>query len=733
MSVAANLQFELVIDDAAFAPDTFQVVAFEGSEQINQPFQFTVDLVSYDPDITLAELATKPATLEVYRDEQQLIFHGLVAHFEQGPHVGDRYGYQAIFVPPIWFLSLTYQSRIFIERTVPEIIEEVLQEAGMTSQHYEFRLDATYPMREYLAQYQETDLNFVNRLAEREGIRYFFEEGKVVFSDELTSASPVVQGEAVLEYNPGGGLEATAEAVRTFTSREQVITGGVLARDYNYRTAGNSGEILGNLAMAPVNMSETEPETVGHQYEYGMHHQDQDNTDRLSMVRMDEKYCQRKLMSGTSGYVGLRVGHIMTVQGHFRDQLNGDFLLTRIMHQGTQAASLPGLMGEEAEDTDAYVNDFDCIPAEVQYRPPRITPVPKVPGIMTGVIESAGGDYAHLDEEGRYRVRMHFDDGDAPTAEASHWIRMKQAYSGPEYGIHFPNHEGTEMVWACIDGDPNRPMALGTTPNPSQKSPVTSQNKWQNIIRTYTSNEILMDDHEGATKISLTTHGGHNETLDDGEQNVRIITTGNNRAYFDDKYENIRLITTNDHTLHMDDKNRHVLLASTMLNGLILDDENRLIALTTTDGHTLRMEDEGRKVLLQSKEENKLVMDDANDTVVLETTGHNQLMMDDETPFISLNTFGLYGLLIDEGEKRIWLRLAGSDYLEMKDGEGVTLESPEKRVHIKGNTEIKLSVGDSNSITINQQGITIEGMTVTSKATAGNNVITGTPDVQLNC
>jgi type VI secretion system secreted protein VgrG len=162
----------------------------------------------------------------------------------------------------------------------------------------------------------------------------------------------------------------------------------------------------------------------------------------------------------------------------------------------------------------------------VQYRPPRITPVPKVPGIMTGVIESAGGDYAHLDEEGRYRVRMHFDRGDAAVAEASHWIRMKQAYSGPEYGIHFPNHEGTEMVWACVDGDPDRPMALGTAPNPSQKSPVTSENKWQSVIRTWGRNELTFDDKVGEENIYMFATKDHTVKVTNNQR----ITVGANRT-----------------------------------------------------------------------------------------------------------------------------------------------------------------------------------------------------------
>ncbi|HMB94061.1 MAG TPA: type VI secretion system tip protein TssI/VgrG [Rhodothermales bacterium] len=578
MSTTADLQFEFVIDDPAFPADTFQVASFDGFEQVNQTFQFSVDLVSYDSDLSLSEIAFKPATLEVYRDTQQLIFHGLVAHFEQGPHVGDRYGYRVVFVPPMWFLSLYFNSRIFLDRTVPEIIEEVLQEVGFTGQHYEMRLNATYPTREYLAQYQETDLNFVCRLCEREGIRFSFhaDDGKIIFSDEPTSESNLI--EQVLTYNPGGGLEASAEAVRTFTSQERITSDEMSLRDYNYRIASATHEVL-EAAEGSIQLAEGSPwqgDWLKH-YEYGLHHQDQGNTDRLTTVRLEGIVCQRQMMRGTSGYVGLRVGHIMTVEDHFRDELNGDFFLTRITHRGTQAASVPGLMGGEAEDTDAYLNEFECISAEVQYRPPRITPVPKVNGIMTGVIESAGGDYAHLDEEGRYRVRMHFDKGTAQTAEASHWIRMKQAYSGPEYGMHFPNHKGTEMVWACVDGDPDRPMALGTSPNPSQKTPVTSENKWQNILRTWSGNQMIMDD-----KID--------------EEWIQINTPAEN-------------------VLRLDDKDDYILASTTNKHQVLLDDKNRLILVQTTDGHFLKMDDENKKITLQSKDGHYMFIDDENEMI----------------------------------------------------------------------------------------------------------------------
>ena len=84
-------------------------------------------------------------------------------------------------------------------------------------------------------------------------------------------------------------------------------------------------------------------------------------------------------------------------------------------------------MGRRGQRSNVYSNTFRCIPADVAYRPPRLTPVPKIPGIMSARIEKPGGDYAHLDEEGRYRARMYFDMGAAADAEATHPIRMNQA------------------------------------------------------------------------------------------------------------------------------------------------------------------------------------------------------------------------------------------------------------------------------------------------------------------
>jgi type VI secretion system secreted protein VgrG len=510
----AQIQFEA----AELAPDTFQVVGYEGQEEISSPFELQIELISEDPAVDFAEVVNHPATLTTLRDGEEVPVCGVVAHFEQGGHTADWYGYRAVLVPRLWLLSLSYQSRIFQEKTVEEIATEVLEDAGLSGGDFRFELGESYEPREYCVQYQETNLNFLSRLFEYEGIHYYFEHGNkdvLVMSDDSTQ-NPRISGEDTVIYNVGGGLVPEAEAVRELVCREQVVTGKVVLKDYNYRTPETDLEVESQL----------NGEMPGERYEYGQHYKDTSQGDRLAKVRNEEIECQRRVMTGESDCAALKAGHLFTLEEHYREDLNGDYLITEITHRGHQGAALPGVAPSGSDEQERYRNEFTAIPADVVYRPPRKTPVPEVPGIITARTETAGGEYAYLNEDGEYRVKTNFDRSDVTDGQASRPIRKAEPYTGPNYGIHFPNHADTEMILACVDGNPDRPMALGTASNPSQKSPATSTNKQQNVIRTWGQNELTFDDTSGSENIYL--HGTKDWTIE--ITNDKDQTVGNNES-----------------------------------------------------------------------------------------------------------------------------------------------------------------------------------------------------------
>jgi type VI secretion system secreted protein VgrG len=511
-------------ETAALPPDTFQVVDFVGSDAISQLFQFDVNLVSQDSEIDFSEVINKPATLTLMRDDEPVRIHGLIADIEQGGRTADWVAYRVSLVPRVWLLSLNYQSRVFQNMTVEEIVTKVLKDAGFSTDDYRFALSETYPAREYCVQYRETDLNFIRRLLEFEGIYFFFEhdeerEAMIITDDGGESA--MIEGESSIGYHSGAGMisEEAAETVSQFICREKIVPGKVILKDYNYRTPET------NL----LSESQLNRDMPGTYYEYGQHFKDASQGDRLARVRNEEIECSRRTMTGDSNCVAFRSGFKFSLRDHYRSDLNGDYLLVSVSHQGAQGAGF-GVGGQHP----TYRNDFVCIPADVPYRPPRTTPVPRIPGIMTAKVESAGGDYAYIDEMGRYRVKMPFDLSDNSNGTASRPIRLAEPYTGPNYGIHFPNHANTEMVWACIDGNVDRPLGLSTVPNPSNASPAVADNKPQCVIRTAGQNELIFDDTIGSENIHL--HGTKDWTIDivnDKSQTIghdETLSVGNNRS-----------------------------------------------------------------------------------------------------------------------------------------------------------------------------------------------------------
>ena len=142
-----------------------------------------------------------------------------------------------------------------------------------------------------------------------------------------------------------------------------------------------------------------------------------------------------------------------------------------------------------------YLSRFEAIPFEVQFRPERVTPWPRIHGILHAHIDAdTSGDYAQIDELGRYRVRLPFDSSGRQGSSASRWIRLAQPYAGAGYGSHFPLHKGTEVLLAHIDGDPDRPIIVGSVPNPHTISPATSANATQSVVNTASGIRIEMED-----------------------------------------------------------------------------------------------------------------------------------------------------------------------------------------------------------------------------------------------
>lgn len=545
----------------ALADDTFEVIQIQGEEGISRLYRFEVDLVSEDPEIDFQAVLGSPATLEWSRQNADPVAtHGILSAFEQRQKGTHKIHYRAVLVPHLWLLGLRHQSQIYQDQSVKEIIEAALTAAGLSHDRFDLRLSRSYPKREYVVQYQETDLNFVSRLMEHEGIFYFFEQGEdgetLVIADGNTSFRPIPD-EDKIPFRTAAMSSARQESIETLSCIQRRLPEQVILKDYNYRKPG----------LDLKTQTRIHEQGEGPVYEYGAHYKDPDEGRTLAGIRSEELRAVQSVFSGRGDCAAFRAGCKFTLEDHYRSDFDQEYVITRVTHRGWQpTAEVDGLTIEPLfgglGSTDAqkagpepsgprsgkgYSNEFVAIPSKVPFRPERTAKKPRLHGLMNAKVDAAGdGKYAELDDQGRYKLVMPFDLSGKGGGKASRYMRMAQPYAGPDYGTHLPLHKDAEVVWACIDGDLDRPIICGAVPNPDNASPVTDQNQTRSVIRTAGGNEIALEDEEKAEEIYVHAVRDLN-TVVDNDESRKVAQTRSTTIGKDDN------LTVKQHrTVHVD-------------------------------------------------------------------------------------------------------------------------------------------------------------------------------------
>jgi type VI secretion system VgrG family protein len=486
----------------------FRPFAVDGTEGLSQLYKFDIDC--------FGDLAKRPDTLELVGKRAMLRFElegaearevfGIIKTITTGApsNYGDaRYRFQ--LVP--WLERLNYSRASQIHGTDKEVsVVDVLESELRGGLRRETRVEDTdfrifehelrlrnrdsYPKRDHLVQSEETDFAFITRLAEHHGIYYFFENSggveKVVFADDNMFTKPI-EGDIAIDWKPwGAGSRAgSPDTIQAFDETIRMMPRRMWMLDYNYRAPH-----VPLLASAEI-----DSHGLGHWVEYGSHHRTPAEGNVLARIRAEEMRSNQRRWNGKSAVARLSPGRSFKLNNHPYADWNQEYLVVSVHHE--VRVPMPGV--EIAEDWAGYRNSFEVIQQKTAFRPARVTPKPRMDGLMNARIDGAGQrDKAELDDQGRYRVRVPFDNSDTPDGKGSQWVRMASPFGGDGDGMHFPLAPDTEVVIACVNGDPNRPVILGAVPNPRNKSVVTKANSRQNVIATRTGMSVVMGSDGGS-------------------------------------------------------------------------------------------------------------------------------------------------------------------------------------------------------------------------------------------
>jgi type VI secretion system secreted protein VgrG len=474
--------------------------------------------------LSLETLLKQPVCFSIQGEQNENYFHGIITQAQSIGITPDQkeYVYAFLLRSPLCCMQNTKQSRVFLNLSVIDLLEQLLQEAGFSASQYYLDLNAVYPKRDCLIQLNETDFDFFQRQLKHWGLFYCWQQDsdnfKLIITDHL-AALDKNNTTANLSYEPLSGTERANASIFYYQTEHALLVSKLRLRDYN-----PAQPELG-LLLESKSKRNTDVANFGQDYRYGEHLLSDDENEFFLNIRQQMLDWQRQVVKFFTDCSDIKLGQRLHVTNCVIEELNRDYHVIGISQFGNQDAGrvyaenetplsllleVEMIGDKKCHPQLTYHNHIICIPAEVPYRP-LVSNQKIYHGYFTATVtkqpnvankDEENSTEAHLNEDGSYYVKFDFD---SSSNAMSPPLRLAQPYAGSEFGWHFPLTPGATVLGAFENGDPDRPILLGALPSETAPSPVNANNPWQHVIHTPGDHTFLLDDSPGQEKIELTT------------------------------------------------------------------------------------------------------------------------------------------------------------------------------------------------------------------------------------
>lgn len=533
------------------------VVRLNVTEEVGALYSIEAEVLGEDPDLLPESLLTKDLCITVtQRGPSPLVrhFHGVVAEFQRlGPGPGGRMAYRLVAVPNLWRLGLRRNCRIFQDKTVQEVVKAVLADHGLAEPKWSM-LPGFTPMP-YCTQFNETDLHFVSRLLEEHGLTYSFthsasgHEMNVAYSAQgfpqhVEESMTAEHGAPQLDYLGGWRRINRARSAMTKLDdmdSERSRPSEVLAATRQTRAYPEEAKMwaAGEVFHWPGGMS-TRPDLESGEVLMGAQ---EAASEEYGADARDPRFTP-----GVRLFVGVK-----REDGSLN---NKQYLVTGVRHQASDASGLAAGAGQ----TEHYAAQLRLVLAARVWMPQPRHDRPIMPGMHSAKVTGPSGEKIHLDEFGRVKVKFRWDRVAKDDDTASIWVRVMQTAAGAWGGTWFPPRVGDEVLVAFLDGDPDRPIVVGSVYGkdaPPPFKPGTNKAQSGILTRSYKSdsasdaNMLRFEDKKGSEDITL--HAQKNLTVE--VENDEKTTIGRNQTQV---VQNARTVTVKDadDTLTLEKGNR---------------------------------------------------------------------------------------------------------------------------------------------------------------------------------
>lgn len=479
-------------------PDVLNAVRLDGHEGLSQLFQFSIEAVSDGDPVDFNGAIGNNCTLMLEGKTVKRAFCGVLTEAHHLEASASYQTYRLTLRPWLWLLSRTSDCRLFHDKSTPQIIEEIFNDRGFND--FELRLTESYPPREYCVQYRESDLDFVCRMMEEDGIYFFFEheEGKhtLVLADAKSSHKPIPGLDSVMYLPRVVTGRSDKESIYEIITNRSFQTGKIALNDYDYEkpTASMKSQHANQTGHARDDME---------LYDYPGRYTETSDGDRFARVRLEAAQAHDFRREAIGDAPALTPGAVIKMTDHPQASENIEFLIVACNHTFEAQDYRSGSGGYGGEP---YGGSYVFQPSDRPFRAPAASPRPRIHGMQTAKVVGADGEEIDVDEMGRILVQFHWD----RRQDKSRRVRVAQTWSGNNWGSSYWPRIGQEVLVAFLEGDPDQPLVVGTVYNGDRSVPYAlPANKTKGGIKSNSSkggsgyNEIVLEDKKNAEEIGI--------------------------------------------------------------------------------------------------------------------------------------------------------------------------------------------------------------------------------------
>lgn len=508
-------------------------------EGISQLFSIEAEVLHEEKDgwkvpepIDYSKILGKEVTIWVTQGEdaeEGRTHSGFVSEFALGWRT-DRFSvYRMKIVPYVWAHTQKAECRIFQQKTVQSIVNEVFQ--GLEN-FIAWELDGDYKPRNYCVQYRETDFNFVARLLEEEGIYYYFEHvdgvHKMIISDRPQFSRNCPGSAELLFSDLEEGQQFGYNIVREWRTEFRLGPGLYSFRDHNIQQPNKKLATSSPTKFAAGDSSGWEiydyPGGYARKYD-GIDPGGGKTSDLDNIVPDGKRTAQNasevfdagfKTVTAKTNCSSLIPGHLFKLVDHQTKDENGQYVVTSVSHKAAQTPPYDRDDQSYAGDGLVYLTEFEALAhareGAVPFRPARVTPRPVMNGAQTAMVVGPSGEEIYTDEYGRIKVQFHWDREGRTDGSDSCWLPVTQVWAGNGWGSVYIPRVGMEVIVHFMEGDPDQPFVSGCFYNPANMPPYKlPDEKTKSTTKTDSTkggggyNELRFEDKKGEEQIFI--HG----------------------------------------------------------------------------------------------------------------------------------------------------------------------------------------------------------------------------------